>query len=121
MASLTVISGQSQGDYYPLGSRTVVIGRDEGATIQVTDNRVSRKHLQIRNENANHIALDLQSANGSYVNGRQIKGDCILTDGDEIHIGDTKLSFSLADFTDRESAFNHWKKQGQKQKQTLQE
>ncbi len=121
MASLTVVSGPNAGDYYPLGTRTVVLGRDEGAPIQVTDNRVSRKHLQIRHEQANYIALDLQSANGSYVNGRKITGDCILTDGDEIHIGDSKISFSLTDFKDKQSAFEHWKKGGEKRKVTIQE
>ena len=119
MASLTVVAGPNQGDYYPLASRTVVLGRDESATIQITDNRVSRKHIQIRSEHGNHIALDLSSANGSFVNGRKLSGDCILTDGDEIHIGDSKISFSLADFTDRESAYNHWKQRGEKQKSTL--
>jgi pSer/pThr/pTyr-binding forkhead associated (FHA) protein len=121
MASITVVSGPNQGDYYPLGSRTVVIGRDETATIQITDGRISRKHLQIRSEHGNHVALDLQSANGSYVNGRKITGDCILADGDEIHVGDSKISYTQAEFTDKQSAFEHWKKRGEKGKNTVQE
>lgn len=48
MASLIVTSGKHEGDYYPLGRRTNVIGRDEALPIQVLDNMVSRKHLQIR-------------------------------------------------------------------------
>ena len=46
MASITVVSGESTGDYYPLAKRTMVIGRDEAVPIQVKDDRVSRKHLQ---------------------------------------------------------------------------
>ena len=48
MASLIVTSGKQEGDYYPLGRRTNVIGRDEALFIQILDNMVSRKHLQIR-------------------------------------------------------------------------
>lgn len=121
MPSITVVSGPNTGDYYPLGARTVVIGRDESATIQITDGRISRKHLQIRSEQGNHIALDLQSANGTYVNGRKVTSDCVLADGDEIHIGDSKISFTQAEFKDKQSAFEHWKKSGEKRKMTLQE
>ena len=48
MASLIVSSGKQEGDYYPLGRRTNVIGRDEALFIQILDHMVSRKHLQIR-------------------------------------------------------------------------
>lgn len=47
MASLTVTSGPHEGDYYPLGRRTLVIGRDEGCPAQIVDDQVSRKHAQV--------------------------------------------------------------------------
>ena len=79
MASITVVSGESIGDYYPLAKRTMVIGRDEALPIQVKDDRVSRKHLQIRYEEADgadrYVLLDMSSANGTFVNGRQITRD----------------------------------------------
>ena len=53
MASIIVISGESEGDYYPLGQRTTVFGRAESVPAQILDERVSRRHLQIRYEPAN--------------------------------------------------------------------
>lgn len=63
MASLIVLNGQQKDDYYPLGRRTNVIGRDEALMIQILDERVSRKHLQItydKDKDAYH-ALDMSS------------------------------------------------------------
>jgi hypothetical protein len=48
MACIIVTSGDGIWKYYPLGLRTSVIGRDEADPIQIIDEHVSRKHLQIR-------------------------------------------------------------------------
>ena len=48
MASIIILTGDQKGDYYPLGQRTNVIGRDEALPIQILDEHVSRKHMQIR-------------------------------------------------------------------------
>ena len=63
MASLIVMTGKQQGDYYSLGQRTIVIGRDEAVPIQLLDDRVSRKHMKIRfNPDDNtYYAEDLNS------------------------------------------------------------
>lgn len=119
MPSLLVVAGPNQGDYYPLGARTIVIGRDEGCAVQITDDRVSRKHVQIRREAAGYLALDMKSANGTKVNGRVVQGDVALTDQDEIEIGASKLVYAQEDFPDRESAFNHWKQRGQRNRPTI--
>lgn len=120
MASIIITSGPREGEFYPLGHRTTVIGRDEAVPIQIVDERVSRKHLQIRyEEGRGFIALDMRSANGSFINGRRITGDTLLAEGDEIQIGDTKLMFTLADFPDKQSAIAHFKKAGQKHRSTL--
>ena len=47
MASIIVMTGEQEGDYYPLGQRTNVIGRAENLPIQILDERVSRKHMKI--------------------------------------------------------------------------
>lgn len=119
MPSLLVVAGPNQGDYYPLGARTIVIGRDEGCAVQITDDRVSRKHVQIRREAAGYLALDMKSANGTKVNGRVVQGDVALTDQDEIEIGSSKLVYAQEDFPDRESAFSHWKQRGQRNRPTI--
>ncbi|KPK38201.1 MAG: hypothetical protein AMJ65_13220 [Phycisphaerae bacterium SG8_4] len=63
MASIIVMSGAQKGDYYPLGRRTNVVGRDEGAPIQILDEHISRKHMQIRfdSDKNQYCALDSSS------------------------------------------------------------
>lgn len=121
MASIILVAGPNEGDYYPLGKRTIVVGRDEGCPIQILDELVSRKHLQIRFEETDrtHHGLDMKSANGVFVNNRRIEGEIALKDGDMIEIGNSKMMFTTEDFEDRASAFEHYKKRGERQRSTL--
>src|SRR3990172_1509397 len=116
MASLIVMSGKQEGDYYPLGRRTNVIGRDEALPIQVLDQMVSRKHLQIRFEadTNRYVAYDMKSRNGVYLNNRKIDREAALKDGDVLLIGLTSLLFTDQDFQDKESALQHYKKVGER-------
>ena len=121
MASLLIVAGPNEGDYYPLGKRTMVVGRDEGCPIQILDDLVSRKHAQIRCEpsDGSYHALDMRSANGLYINSRKIDSETALCDGDIIEVGNSKLMFAEQTFEDRESALNHYKKRGERQRSTL--
>lgn len=120
MASLIITSGDRQGDFYPLGRRTNVIGRDEALLIQILDSMVSRKHMQIRFDEGTrrYYALDMKSRNGVYINNRQIKGETALNDGDVILVGLTALMFVDRDFTDKDSALLHYKKVGERMRVT---
>ena len=121
MASLLIVAGPNEGDYYPLGKRTMVVGRDEGCPIQVLDDLVSRKHAQIRCDPADgsyHI-LDMKSANGLYINSRKVEAEMVLRDGDIIEVGNSKLMYADQTFEDRESAFDHYKKRGERSRSTL--
>ncbi len=121
MPSIIIVAGSNEGDYYPLGKRTMVAGRDEAVPIQIVDELVSRKHLQIRLEQSDgrYRALDMKSANGVFVNGRQIADETVLEDSDIIQIGNSKLMFTNQDFPDRASAMAHYHKQGERGKSTL--
>jgi len=121
MSSIIVISGQQKVDYYPLGQRTNVIGRAEANPIQILDDRVSRKHLQIYfdKDKQRYYALDMNSKYGVFINGGKISSETALADGDEILIGGTTLLFTVKDFDDRESAMSHFKKAGERKRTTL--
>jgi pSer/pThr/pTyr-binding forkhead associated (FHA) protein len=121
MASLIVVAGPHEGDYYPLGKRPMVVGRDEACPVQITDELVSRKHLQVRLDEPRmrYMALDMKSANGVFVNGRKIDTETELADGDMIELGKSKIMFTAADFKDRQSAMNHFHKRGERGKSTL--
>jgi len=121
MASIIVISGDSKGQYLPLGRRTNVIGRAESLPMQILDDMVSRKHLRIRyDENTNqHYAEDMESKHGVFINNRKITEQTLLKDGDEILIGQTTLMFTEKDFDNSESALAHYKKAGERQRPTM--
>ena len=121
MASIIVVSGTSKGDYYPLGHRTNVIGRDEALPIQILDRKISRKHLRIRYDTVEkqYSAIDMESKHGVFINGEKINKEIILNDNDYIGIGESLLLFTLKDFEDRENALLHFKKVGERQHPTI--
>lgn len=116
-----ITSGPDKGSFYPLGQRTSVIGRDEGLLVQILDERVSRKHMRIRfdKEKNQYLANDMGSRHGTFVNGRKIQTEVPLAEDDMIDIGGVTLLFTLMDFADRESALNHWRRFGERFKDTL--
>ena len=120
MASIIVMTGTQKGDYYPLGRRTNVIGRDEALPVQILDDRVSRKHMKIHYnpESDRHSAVDMDSKHGVFINGRKISVETVLNDGDYITIGRTSIFFTVKDFADRESALSHFKKAGERERPT---
>ncbi len=121
MASIIVMSGAQKGNYYPLGRRTNVLGRDEALFIQILDEHVSRKHLQIRfdPDKKRYLAFDMKSKHGVFINGGKINDEAPLVENDQIHIGRTDLLFTEKDFTDSESALSHFKKVGERMRLTV--
>jgi pSer/pThr/pTyr-binding forkhead associated (FHA) protein len=113
MATLVVTAGPNQGQSFPLEeSRLVSVGRDDQCTVQLLDDQVSRRHLQIRfNEDEDqHYAVDMRSANGVYVNGGRITEDRPLDEGDIIQIGASELRFTHDDVTDIDQALEQYRK-----------
>jgi pSer/pThr/pTyr-binding forkhead associated (FHA) protein len=121
MASLFVVKSEIEADYYPLGMHTSVVGRDEALPIQVLDNQISRKHLQIyyNKDKKCFFAADMKSKNGVFINGKKIEGETPLASNDRIKIGNTNLVFMKEDFPDVQSALNKYKKTGERRKSTL--
>lgn len=121
MASIIVISGPQKGQYLPLGRRINIIGRAEALPIQILDDMVSRKHLRIRyDENTKkHLAEDMDSRHGVFINNQKITEQTILKECDQILIGQTHLMYTEKDFDDSESALAHYKKAGERQRPTM--
>lgn len=90
-ARVVIISGDQAGAAYPLKD-TVSIGRADSNTIALKDAKVSRQHSQIQQHGSEFIVVDLNSSNGTYVNGQKIE-EHVLTNNDEIQIGDYILQF----------------------------
>jgi Protein of unknown function (DUF3662)/FHA domain len=80
------------GERHEIDKRRVVIGRSKDSDIQLSDPNVSRRHAELRQEGAAFWIVDLDSTNGTEVNGRRLKR-AKLQSGDTITIGSTELVF----------------------------
>ncbi len=80
------------GRVHPLTARLVVLGRSRECDITVSDTNVSRRHAEIVQEGATYWVADLDSTNGTELNGRRITREK-LADGDRITIGATDIVF----------------------------
>ncbi len=80
------------GKARPLTERRVVLGRSKECDVQVPDANVSRRHAELRQEGSSWWVVDLDSTNGTEVNGRRVPR-AKLADGDRITVGETELVF----------------------------
>jgi hypothetical protein len=80
------------GKRHEVDKRRVVIGRSKECDIQLADPNVSRRHAELRQEGAAYWLVDLDSTNGSIVNGHRT-ARAKLESGDTITIGSTDLLF----------------------------
>lgn len=88
---LDVIEGDFAGESYPMDKDRITVGRGPNNDIQLaTDTSVSRHHSQLTRENDCYVLVDLESSNGTSVNGTRINRT-YLKPNDEIMIGQSKL------------------------------
>jgi hypothetical protein len=87
---------QRDGPPVSLGPDPVLIGRDQQNDLVLDDRRVSRKHAEVRLRLGRYTLYDLQSTNGTYVNGRRV-AERVLDDGDKISIGGLEIVFRSAE------------------------
>src|SRR6186997_1355398 len=92
MASLFVIQGRDQGRRYDLADGQF-IGRDASNPIQLRDHEASRRHAELRLEEGEFEVVDLQSSNGTWINGKKVERATLRT-GDRVQIGRTLLLYT---------------------------
>ena len=85
----------SDGRRLALGESVFSIGRLPDNDVVVADPKASRKHAEIRPAGNGFILVDLQSTNGTRVNGTNV-GEHVLVDGDRIAIGATEFRFEAS-------------------------
>ncbi|MBM4093188.1 MAG: FHA domain-containing protein [Planctomycetes bacterium] len=92
LVTLRVLDGSDRGRVFESLAPPVSIGREEGNTIQLNDERVSRFHLKIQDDHDRLVLTDLESTNGTKVNGEVVQLR-ILRVGDTISVGRSVLLF----------------------------
>ena len=80
---------------YPLEGDTVSVGRAEGNTIALDTETISRYHFSITQQDGAVQLTDLDSANGTYIDGVQLKSNApyLLTNVEEIQIGHLRIIY----------------------------
>ncbi|MGH9024321.1 MAG: FHA domain-containing protein [Acidimicrobiia bacterium] len=80
------------------------IGRAESNDVAVGgDKSVSRLHAVIERYPTGYCLRDLGSANGTYVNGAQVVGERRLRNGDEVRLGNSRMTFYVVGDDDTEA------------------
>ncbi|MBL7140622.1 MAG: FHA domain-containing protein [Planctomycetes bacterium] len=91
MPTLTIIQGPDHGKTFDVEGSTSTIGRDADCEVPLRDPGASRRHARFEFQNGRCILRDLESANGTFVNGMRVENVEIHA-GDQIHIGNTLLA-----------------------------
>ena len=97
-ASVTfqVLEGIDRGRVYRELAIPVTIGREEGNTLRLNDERVSRFHAKVQVDGDDYILTDLESTNGTRVNGTAVQIRRLRM-GDRVGVGRSLLLFGSND------------------------
>ena len=81
---------------HEISGEDTLIGRGNGCDVQIPDPGMSREHAMISWEDDRYAIEDLQTTNGTRLNGRRVR-NATLSSGDEISIAGTHIVFQLPD------------------------
>jgi len=93
LPKVLIKEGPDAGRVYEV-AQAAILGRLDTSDIPVKDGKASREHAKIYKQGEQFAIVDLNSSNGTFVNGEKITKR-ILKNGDEISIGTVRLLFEL--------------------------
>src|SRR5216110_4089749 len=96
-ASFLVRSGGLVGQRLSVRTPVVNIGRADYNDLVVPDPSVSTSHAKLQRREGVWVLVDLDSTNGTFVDGEQVKGDAPLAPGATVRLGDVQLVFEPSD------------------------
>ncbi|MEP6994436.1 MAG: FHA domain-containing protein [Acidobacteriota bacterium] len=95
-AQLPRVFLESPARTFPLGQGVWEIGRDPAAAVRLEGNEVSRRHARLTIAESVTTLEDLQTVNGTSVNGQKIVSPRVLSDGDLLAFGNTNFRVRFA-------------------------
>lgn len=91
---LIVVEGSGAGTVYPLHLGTLTVGRSRTNDIVVeNDPLTSRQHLELTVSEDVVMIKDLDSSQGTYLNGSRVRGAVSLSEDDLVQVGDCQMKF----------------------------
>ena len=104
---LVMKTGPAPGKIYKLDKTEIAIGREPGSEVFVDDVEVSRQHAHLVSQFGDYVLEDLDSTNGTFVNGQRITGQRILQPGDTVLLGENiSLSYEEVAFDPNATQIN---------------
>lgn len=91
MARLVILSEGLAGKTHDLTVEKTTVGRVEDNTFQVPEQSVSSHHCEVLLRGTEVIIRDLNSTNGTFINGTQINGEAPLRAGQTLRLGQVEL------------------------------
>jgi serine phosphatase RsbU (regulator of sigma subunit) len=101
---LVVLEGTSPGRRLEIGAEPITIGRGSRQTLVVDDGDVSRLHARVTLVNGTVFAEDMQSTNGTYLDGEPMSGSAVLKDGSRLQMGGQVLKYERRSRSDVKKA-----------------
>jgi len=99
--ALVAYAGAALGRVFPLVAGQVVVGRAPDSGLSLLDGEVSRQHARFQVDEGRVLVEDLDSTNGTRVNGNLVRGLAELRPGDRIAIGGHVLKLVFLDPLER--------------------
>ncbi|MBK8790602.1 MAG: diguanylate cyclase [Geothrix sp.] len=99
--ALVAYAGAALGRVFPLAAGQVIVGRAPDSGLPLLDGEVSRQHARFRVDEGRVLVEDLDSTNGTRVNGNLVRGLAELRPGDRIAIGGHVLKLVFLDPLER--------------------
>jgi pSer/pThr/pTyr-binding forkhead associated (FHA) protein len=90
---LLITAGDKAGYQLKLGNRDITIGRSESSDLVIDDEFASTNHARLFKANGLWMVEDLNSTNGTYLDGEKVTSAVVLAAGAEVRIG--KTAFEL--------------------------
>ena len=97
LASLLVKSGSLKNQRFPVRTPVFNIGRADYNDIVLPDPSVSTAHAKLQRREGVWVVVDLDSTNGTFVDGERVKGESPLAPGALLRLGDMQLVFEPSD------------------------
>jgi diguanylate cyclase (GGDEF)-like protein len=94
VSSMVVIYGEFLGRRYEINGAPLTVGRSPDCAVQLTDDSVSRQHCRVSPGDDGVVLVDLNSTNGTYVNGTAVSARH-LRDGDRVQVGRNIFKFLM--------------------------
>jgi transcriptional regulator with GAF, ATPase, and Fis domain len=99
---LIAINGSKKGTTFPLTADQITIGRESASVVSLNHASVSRRHCVIEREGDSFKIRDLDSSNGTFVNGQPVN-EKMLNHADQVRVGSIALLFLIEETEDTTS------------------